>query len=1607
MTTLHASHLALIQRQAPAWLLQASTAERAVLAERLRHSHRAQRELAKALGAIQPVHSYCQPLLETALADWFSGEALPPVAQAQVVVHSPRQYLSWLEAALQNVDAGAALTLYASERASAPLSLDAARFASGLRNLDLGQRYQDHLADHLDTDHFHSVLSASDRASFAAELSLARLSGRIDAAAEALGEAALLGASEVPTLGGEPQALQCQFLSLFGIALDGPLLLRLAPRGATEPCLLYVPGDPHGAMSAFESLQAAGAELTRRLWQEPYRVFFCRFVGHTEQAAFAARLRSTLYPRYPYAALHRVPPVLRKGDRFSWIKRAFPSPRDLWQETLDQNARLLWEATPWPGDCFAARARAGVARRRVDAAAIAVPVAQRDAAAQRQRLEGWLGLGLSVLNVAGLFVPALGEVMLVIGGAQLVGEFLEGVHAANEGDADAAIAHLFEVLENLAQVAVLGAAHAAAAPLGVLDAWAAVPASAGERLWHGRLAPFSRPLPWPEGTVAGADGLLDWQGERWLAQGSEAYPLERAGPGRWQARAASGHGHRPTLQGNGSGAWWFGHERPMSWGMPELLQRLGPASAGLSEAALQQALACSSYDAAALRRLLANQEATPALLLDTLEAFTGTAPAAPAVLPQATALARDFPRLSPRAVNEIASRAAAADQHALWARGRVPLRMAESARLYLREGRINRALARFYQTAGASQDRDALAIGWLGRLPGASGEVRVVLREGSLSGDVLASSGPEAAAGKAVVRTEEGYVPYDESGQALASPLDLYQAVLNALPDSERVALGLEIHAPDGLRDALFSLASGDREASAVLLGMAPLRPLYRLPTRVLGERRWGYRLSGRGRGWLSEDELFDELFPSSEGRPRQALRQRLRAQAGQEPAAFGRLLEGLRQEYRQLNEALDRWAADSHRVPAGDLESVRLARRHAAVQLRMAWRRESLGEPNGTDDFVVLRLDASHLGALPTLPVPLPHVRQLILSGSRAGEASNLGGFLSRFPGVRQLDISNNLLRWLPEEVASMAELHSLDLADNYLPLDHERNLAVLARLPGLQRLNLSGAVENLPVAALQRLGGLPQLRTLSLDLNGLELSAEHFEALRQWPALLELSASGNGITLTEASRTALAGLNRLEVLLLEENSLELAPDVTGWLGLRVLDLGQAEISEWPAGLLELLQQRPLRLQALDLSGNSLSSAPALRDTAFAEGVLAGEASYDFDGNLFDEASLRQLAAAGLPAIPREYDVAPWYADLPEAVQLHRAATLDDPAWQPIYALFERMVDTPDYLQHTRAVQARMAHILETLSAAETDAVPGWGRAQLHEGIIEELNDAAQGCVDQAALLFQRIDTEVLVWRSVAEAAPGASSDQVAVDVATALLRQGRLDERVGQLYNARVARRRALAAAEDDAAREAAPPLHGDDDMNDTQLTEPDYLIDEIEMALAARQQLRQALHLPAQPEQILFGDLARLSDATLHRLGEAVLAEVNAHSVAIWAVDQRFWRAWMRRLRPQAFSDLALEWEGASAYFTDLSEAAEAGPYAGAAVPLGYVQALEGELAQVAWRIDGVLQRVDLVSGRYEGESALYERAAQLLLSSREDAENVLLRDLTIALAQAHWR
>ena len=97
----------------------------------------------------------------------------------------------------------------------------------------------------------------------------------------------------------------------------------------------------------------------------------------------------------------------------------------------------------------------------------------------------------------------------------------------------------------------------------------------------------------------------------------------------------------------------------------------------------------------------------------------------------------------------------------------------------------------------------------------------------------------------------------------------------------------------------------------------------------------------------------------------------------------------------------------------------------------------------------------------MPSLPVQLPQVRQLNVTGLWRGGTDSLGAFLAAFPQVRELELSENGLYTLPEQLGGLTDVQLLDLSENNLDLSIDANLSILGRLTKLRALNLSSAIE------------------------------------------------------------------------------------------------------------------------------------------------------------------------------------------------------------------------------------------------------------------------------------------------------------------------------------------------------------------------------------------------------------------------------------------------------------------------------------------------------------------------------------------------------------------
>lgn len=138
--------------------------------------------------------------------------------------------------------------------------------------------------------------------------------------------------------------------------------------------------------------------------------------------------------------------------------------------------------------------------------------------------------------------------------------------------------------------------------------------------------------------------------------------------------------------------------------------------------------------------------------------------------------------------------------------------------------------------------------------------------------------------------------------------------------------------------------------------------------------------------------------------------------------------------------------------------------------------------------------------------------LKSLQLDNNRITDFSALG----ELPQLRKLSLSSNKLQTLPV-VVNIGEsaqepffaLQSLDVSFNLLPVRSVFSQeSGWARLPGLRELDLSGNnLRKLPDA----LGAFPSLRSLTLEYNG--LASDCLKPLASLPALQELSLAHNKI--------------------------------------------------------------------------------------------------------------------------------------------------------------------------------------------------------------------------------------------------------------------------------------------------------------------------------------------------------------------------------------------------------------------------------------------------------------------------------------------------------------
>ncbi|WP_447738814.1 NEL-type E3 ubiquitin ligase domain-containing protein [Pseudomonas laurentiana] len=679
-------------------------------------------------------------------------------------------------------------------------------------------------------------------------------------------------------------------------------------------------------------------------------------------------------------------------------------------EAVELDGRNL----PIDTDVFTHVGRLLLAKLFADAAHLAVPTDVEDRLSRHRRLQGMLAAGLDLAGLAAFVVPGLGELMLVVSAAQLLDEIYEGYQDWRIGDRQGALDHVFAVAQGLV---VAGA---------ITGALYVVPR-----------------IPFVDGLApkAMADGSVK------LIKAS-AYP---------QAEAS-------TLV---------------------LLEGLqGGNFAGLLSNDANRLLEITGYETGQLRQLQLEHAAAPARLLDMQEriqlhegapSLRGAAfeEALQALRDTATEdqakLMRAYDGLSLRGAQEVLEHCNSAQLQTLRTTNRVPLAMAERARWFVRDSRVDAACLGIRMKGMTNADSEQLILGLIGHKSPWPVSSPIELRIGHEDGRLLyASGGEENAPVRTIIRSEQGYALAEAvRGKPIQAGHSLLHVVLQCLDDVQKAALGNSQMQVRELRTSLLKAVAQDREQAARLIGMAPVGRGIRPPRRY-ADGRLAYPLSGGGESSRQAiRQGIHQIFPTLSEMQLEAYMDAVR-QRGENLWSHYQMLQ---RQLTELREVLQQWQNDWQ----SPIDAIR--RRRVADTLRRSWRRKLV---DGNDQYE-LTIDGEHLAHLPVLPagIDYPHVRRLSLRNMQLQGID--AQFLGLFPNIVDLDLSGNRLTLIPEGIERLTQLRRVNLGNNQIALDDagSRRLAQLTRLDTL-------ILSYNPLNGMPDLSVLPHVRDVRLRSTG-----------------------------------------------------------------------------------------------------------------------------------------------------------------------------------------------------------------------------------------------------------------------------------------------------------------------------------------------------------------------------------------------------------------------------------------------------------------------------------------------------------------------------------------
>ncbi|MNJ24397.1 E3 ubiquitin-protein ligase SlrP [compost metagenome] len=923
-------------------------------------------------------------------------------------------------------------------------------------------------------------------------------------------------------------------------------------------------------------------------------------------------------------------------------------------------------------------------------------------------------------------------------------------------------------------------------------------------------------------------------------------------------------------------------------------------------------------------------------------------------------LIRDFPLLTDAVAQEIISAANADERVQLQAiDGRVPMRLAEEARIYQRQIALSRALQGVQHPSLANLDSDRLTLGLLAELAGWSDTVRIELRETSASGRLLASIGQPEGELKVIVRQRGEYLAYDAAGLQLSRDKQLLASLLKALPDRERQALNLDIQATQSLHAVLCSLAVQDRAMAARLLGQQPIKPWFRSPLR-LADGRVGYPLGGIIGGDRAINAQLNDLFPQVSPAELEAIKRRLL----EENQTLGDAVFKLQSERDRLQQTLDQWVEEAR--PDVFMHA---ARRTVRLQLIIAWRRIPVRRRSATE----LVLSAPDVGSLPVLSARFEHIQSLAIDRMNLRQLPD--GFLRCFPRLERLTLEGNPLGVIPPEVSTLTELRHLDVRETRLT-DSDTMFDALTPLVRLRSLELqSNRMRSIPDTAVETLARLPALTRLNLRYSR-GLSSNGLALLARLP-LQDLDLSNTGQVLDHAGAQTFSRFVHLQRLEMSGNPLGQVPELGNLVQLQHLDLEACHLTAWPDGLTTLMNLEPNQLRRVILSRNQITQLPDLASTRFGAALRAqtdATLRLNVHYNPLEADSIARLDEVGSTFVSETTR-----PPQPGSTWLQGAGQAQRELWSTMFEsrqnaalleMLDRLTLSREFQRDAPALRPRVWTMLELASQ--------------HTPLREELLAIAEAfpvtCGDAGADAFSDLEIAVLVFQRSAQA---TASDRGAELLALykQLFRRHEVQRLADTLALARIVRRRALLDSVE------LPPLDPLDDIDDALLRREK--VDDIEIRLALRQALAGVLDYPEPSNGMLYRNMANLTPKTIKRVKNAVMAADTVANRHAWMVGENSWRRYLKQRYAPQFDAAVQHWAEGLEYLDYCNGADE--------VP----EALNSDVVDVLrTALDQEPIGPDARPRRLEIGSQVYRKAADALGAARESAETQLLVQLTAA-------